>query len=64
MLKAAAKAVVTMGIATKKDPECVRVVVRSVSGVRNLLLPCHCPSLSLCEHGEPLACRRPERTRC
>jgi hypothetical protein len=31
MLKAAAKAVVTMGIATKKDPECVRVVVRSVS---------------------------------
>ena len=37
MLKAAAKAVVTMGIATKKDPECVRVVVRSVSGVRKRL---------------------------
>ena len=29
MLKAAAKAVAVMGIATKKDPECVRVVVRS-----------------------------------
>jgi len=29
MLKAAAKAVAAMGLATKKDPECVRVVVRS-----------------------------------
>ena len=27
-MKAAAKAVAAMGIATKKDPECVRVVVR------------------------------------
>ena len=30
-LKAAAKAVAVMGLATKKDPECVRVVVRWVA---------------------------------
>ena len=39
MLKAAAKNVMAMNIATKKDPECVRVVVRSAGRPSDLTPP-------------------------